>query len=356
MEKLEAKILRELAVSKRTFWELLEKINSPLRDFVAALKRLNEEGLISIDETGFYLTEKGKTKINPKSLAFEGKICPSCFGKRIIPEARFKDILEEFKRIVEKRPSPSLDFFQGYMLEQDVVSRIALMHYYGDLDGKEIVLIGDDDLLSVALALTGLPSRVAVLDIDARLGGFLQAVNKDYGFNIEFVQYNVAEPLPKELRGKFDVFSSEPLETVSGLKAFIVRGVSCLKENGVGYFGLTNYEASLKKWLSVQKLLANMNCAITDIIQGFSVYPMNYGTADYEGFAYDLGFKVGKNLGINWYKSALLRFEVLGAAKLPTTEADKKLRIKFIDFDEDLTHPKLRRELLKKLNVDSGTR
>lgn len=354
MEKLEAKILRELAVSKRTFWELLE-INSPLRDFVAALKRLNERGLIAIDETGFYLTGEGKTKINPKSLAFEGKICPSCFGKRIIPEAKFREVLEEFKRIAEKRPSPSLDFFQGYMLEQDVVARAALMHYYGDLDGKEIVLIGDDDLLSIALALTGLPSRITVLDIDKRLGDFLRAVNRDYGFNIEFVEYNVAQPLPKELRGKFDVFSSEPLETVSGLKAFIMRGVTCLKENGVGYFGLTNYEASLKKWLAVQKLLAKMNCVITDIIQGFSVYPMDYGTANYEEFAYNLGFKVGKNPGINWYKSALFRFEVLGMAKLPA-EADKMLRIKFIDFDEDLTHPQLRHEVLKKLNVAGEAR
>ncbi|MEM3703465.1 MAG: bis-aminopropyl spermidine synthase family protein [Candidatus Bathyarchaeia archaeon] len=355
MERLEARILRELAVSRRTFWELLEKINSPLKDFVTALKRLNGKGLISSDENGFYITDKGKAKINPRSLEFEGKVCPSCLGKRIIPEARFKEILEEFKKIVEKRPSPSLDFFQGYMLEQDVVARIALMHYYGDLNGKEIVLIGDDDLLSVALALTGLPSRVTVLDIDKRLGDFLQSVNKSYGFNVEFFEYNVAEPLPRELRGKFDVFSSEPLETVSGLKAFIMRGVTCLKENGVGYFGLTNYEASLEKWLAVQKLLAKMNCVITDIIQGFSVYPMDYGTANYEEFAYDLGFKVGKNPGINWYKSALFRFEVLGMAKLPAG-ADKMLRIKFIDFDEDLTHPQLRHEILKKLNVASEAR
>ncbi|MEM3090653.1 MAG: bis-aminopropyl spermidine synthase family protein, partial [Candidatus Bathyarchaeia archaeon] len=331
-------------------WELLEKINCPLKDFVATLKRLDREGLITTGKDGFYITEKGKEKINPRSLEYEGKTCPTCFGKRIIPEAKFKEVLEEFKEIAGKRPSPSLDFFQGYMLEHDVVARAALMHHYGDLDRKEIVLIGDDDLLSVALALTGLPSQITVLEIDKRLGDFLQEVNKDYGFSIEFVEYDVAEPLPKELRGRFDVFSSEPLETVSGLKAFITRGVACLKESGVGYFGLTHYEASLKKWLAIQKLLAKMNCVITDIIQGFSVYPMDYGTANYEEFAYDLGFKVGKNPGINWYKSALFRFEVFGAAKLPTV-ADQKLRINFIDFDEDLTHPKLRKKILKKLNV-----
>jgi len=340
LERIESKILRELAGSRRTLWELLDKVNSPLKNFVSSLRKLSANGLIAADENGFYLTESGKNMVNPKNLDFEAKLCPQCLGKGIIPEAKFQKVLEEFKRISEKRPKPTLDFFQGYMLERDVVARVALMHYHGDLDGKSIALIGDDDLLSVALALTGLPSRIVVFDIDRRLGDFINMVNKDYGFNIEYVEYNVANPLPQELRGRFDVFSSEPLETLSGLKAFIMRGVACLKENGVGYFGLTLYEASLKKWLAVQKLLAEMNCVITDIIQGFSAYPMDYGTANYEEFAYNLGFNIGKNPGINWYKSALFRFEVLGAAKLPAA-ANRKLRIKFIDPEEDLTHPKL---------------
>jgi len=62
-----------------------------------------------------------------------------------------------------------------------------------------------------------------------------------------------------------------------------------------------------------------------------------------------LGFDVGKNPGINWYKSALFRFEVLGAAKLPPT-ANKKLKIKFIDPDEDLTHPKLHYKIANRIS------
>jgi predicted methyltransferase len=341
MEKIENKILHELAASRKNVWELLEKCNYPLKDFVAALKSLHKNGSVAIDEMGFYLTEKGKEMVNPKSLIFEGKTCPYCLGKRIISEAKFKEVLKEFKRISANRPRPSVDFFQGYMLEEDVVARAALMHFYGDLDGKDIVLIGDDDLLSVVLALTGLPSNIVVLDVDTRIGEFLKEVNRDYGFSINFQRYNVAEPLPADFCRKFDVFSSEPLETLSGLKAFVFRGVACLKNNGVGYFGLTLYEASLKKWLAIQKLLAKMNCVVTDIIQGFSVYPMNYETVNYENFIHNLGFKVAENPGVNWYKSALFRFEVLGKAKLPWNP-DKKLKVKFIDENEDLTHPALK--------------
>jgi predicted methyltransferase len=95
-----------------------------------------------------------------------------------------------------------------------------------------------------------------------------------------------------------------------------------------------------------------MNCVITDIIQGFSVYPMNYGTVNYEEFISSLGFAGGENPGINWYKSALFRFEALGKVRLPAG-LDRKLRVKFIDKNEDLTHPFLHGETVKKLNVES---
>ena len=341
MKRIEAQILRELAVSKQTIWELLDRINFPLKDFVEAIKTLHEKGLISADKEGLYLTEKGKNEIDPKILEFKSEICPKCHGKRIIFGEKFKEILKEYKKIARQRPRPTLDFFQGYMQEEDVIARVALMHHYGDLHKKDFILIGDDDLLSIALSLTQMPSRITVLDIDERLGEFIKDVNKQYGFDIEFRRYNVADPLPVDLIGKFDVFSSEPLETLTGLKAFVSRGISCLKENATGYFGLTILEASHKKWLAIQRLLSRMNCVITDIISGFSAYPMDYGTVNYETFVSKLGIPVGKNPGINWYKSALYRFEVLGKPKL-VVDPRKKLRIKFIDPEEDITHPMLK--------------
>ena len=341
MKRIEAQILRELAVSKQTIWELLDRINFPLKDFVEAIKTLHEKGLISADKEGLYLTEKGKNEIDPKILEFKSEICPKCHGKRIIFGEKFKEILKEYRKIARQRPRPTLDFFQGYMQEEDVIARVALMHHYGDLHKKDFILIGDDDLLSIALSLTQMPSRITVLDIDERLGEFIKDVNKQYGFDIEFRRYNVADPLPSDLIGKFDVFSSEPLETLTGLKAFVSRGISCLKENATGYFGLTILEASHKKWLAIQRLLSRMNCVITDIISGFSAYPMDYGTVNYETFVRKLGIPVGKNPGINWYKSALYRFEVLGKPKL-VVDPRKKLRIKFIDPEEDITHPMLK--------------
>lgn len=338
MERVESKILHELASSNKNFWEILQTSDFLLKDIISSLKKLKKKGAIGINENGFFITERGRKKINPKSLELEVKVCKSCEGKSIVLGKKFSEILENFKKIVKERPLPKSNFFQGYMFEIDVISRIAFMHHHHDIENKKIVLIGDDDLLSIGLALTELPSKILVLDIDERIGKFIEKFNEEYGYSIEFRQYDVSNPLPKSFEHKFDVFSSEPLETFSGMKAFIFRGITCLKKGGVGYFGLTRYESSLKKWLEIQKFLNKMKCVITDLIPGFSVYPMNYGSINYENFAYQLGLNVKENKGVNWYKSALFRFEVLNDPPLK----NKKMKIDFVDEEEDLTHPSIK--------------
>lgn len=329
MNKIEELILRELAASERSLWELLEASQFPLKDFLRAIEGLRAKGLVAPTARGVGLTRKGAKAIDDRSTSYASSVCDRCSGKGILPKGKFEEALLEFKELVKDRPSPSLSFFQGYMREEDVVARAALMHLRGDLHRREIVLIGDDDLLSIALCLTDLPSRVCVLDVDERLGNFIKKVGREQGFDVEFRKYDVSEPLPKDLIGAFDVFSSEPLETLSGLRAFVARGVGCLRENGAGYFGLTLLEASLKKWLAIERLLLAMNCVITDVIRDFSRYPTKYGELSYETFVENLGFPVGENPGIDWYKAALFRFEAMGKPKLviaPDQKAEDKLR------------------------------
>lgn len=338
MNKVKTKILYELAKSNKSFWELLDLSYYTLKDFLEAINGLYDEGLIAVDKDKVCLTDKGIKKVSQRSINFESRICKKCEGKTVSFNGKFMDILEQFKEIVKDRPAPNLEFYQGYMREYDVISRVALMQFHNDLANKEFILIGDDDLLSIALSLTKLPLRVLVLDVDERIGEFIKKANKDYGLEIEFQKYNVSDPLPRTLVGKFDVFSSEPLETISGLKAFICRGVSCLRDEGVGYFGLTTAEASYKKWIKIQKILTKMNCVITDIIRGFSRYPMRYGSLNYEKFIIKLKFPIKKNPGIYWFKSALFRFEVLGKSKL-IIDPDKTIHVTYIDKKEDITHP-----------------
>ncbi|MCX7837789.1 MAG: bis-aminopropyl spermidine synthase family protein, partial [candidate division WOR-3 bacterium] len=212
---------------------------------------------------------------------------------------------------------------------------------YDDLKDKNIIIIGDDDLLSIALALTKLPKRIVVLDIDKRLVNFLKDIAKKYNFNIEIFEYNISEPFPKKLLKKFDVFSCEPLETYSGLKLFIGRGINALKKKGVGYFGLTIQEASYPKWQYIQKFINKSNGVITDIIKGFSSYPVNsYETFNCEEILLKklkIALKPSQK-EVAWYKSTLVRFEILGKPK-NLIKPEKRYKLIFKDKEEDITIP-----------------
>ena len=325
----------------KSFWELLAQSRILLRDFVAELNDLYTNGFLSVQNGDIALTEKGKKMINLRKEDFVTQRCPKCRGKSIVFSGKFNDVLEEFKKIVKNRPKAIPEFFQGCTIPEDVIFRLALMGYYNDITDKDILLVGDDDMVSIALALTELPKRVVVVDIDPRLREFIEKINKERGFNIEFIEYDVAQPLPKELVNRFDVFSTEPLETTSGFLAFVSRGASSLKEGGVGYIGLTTQEVSFKRWREFEDALVKMGFAITDIIRDFSDYFDNVDENGnvYESFTKELAFNVGKNPGINWYKSSLIRVFSVAPLK-PIKKWNESMPLNPVG-KEDFTHPSL---------------
>lgn len=81
----------------------------------------------------------------------------------------------------KERPEAIQDFDQGYVTPESTLARVALAWNWGDLEGKEVLVLGDDDLTGLAAALTGLPKRVVVLDADPRIVRFLERAAKAEG-------------------------------------------------------------------------------------------------------------------------------------------------------------------------------
>lgn len=177
------------------------------------------------------------------------------------------------------RPPAIQDFDQGSVTPETTVSRVLFLEQNGDLWGKDILVLGaEDDLTGLAIALTRKARRVLVLDIDARLVDFDNRAFRELGIdNAEARVFDLRNPLPKELLGAFDVFVSDPPETLASFRAFIGRGIAALREEGaVGYFGLTLRDASVYKWREFQRLLTGeFGVVITDILQNFNHY-MNW--------------------------------------------------------------------------------
>jgi len=87
--------------------------------------------------------------------------------------------------------------------------------------GGRVLVLGDDDLLSVALAPLG-DFEVHVAELDARLALLIQTVARARSLNITVHRVDLLEPLPDHLRG-FTVVTTDPPYTSDGSLAFLER-------------------------------------------------------------------------------------------------------------------------------------
>ena len=329
IKRIKKQILRVLIKGPKTFWELINYQDSHIIPFLEALKELLKEGIISYEKPYF--------KIAKNNLKVEEYHDPGClFCSPFKGDSYWGKILEKFKELTKDRPLPTSDFDQGFIRPEDTLKRVAFIYLRGDLEENEIFILGDDDLISIAMALTGLPRRITVVEIDERINRFIKETCEKIGYkNIEIYNYNVIEALPKELKGQFDVFVTDPVETKKGLKLFIARCIESLKGPGsVGYMGFTHREASLQKWRDFQKFVYEAGFVITDILRDFTTYPEKENSWEDFYRTYRIMKEFDLELpNVDWYKSSLLRFEVVEGPFVPEIELPKDLEELY--FDEE---------------------
>jgi hypothetical protein len=295
-------------------WRIVDLSEEPLPLVVAVVEALHDLGYVEFKD-GIILTQKGKELVEKYGIGKrEDYTCRHCQGKTVELDA-FRDLLEEFKEIVKNRPEPKHEFDQAYVTPETTVARVALMHSRGDLENKEVFVLGDDDLTSVALMLSGLPKRIAVLDIDDRLTKFIEKTADEIGYsNVEIFTFDLRKPLPDYALKKFDTFITDPPETVDAVRAFVGRGIATLKGPGcAGYFGITRRESSVDKWHQVEKILiTEFNVVITDIIRNFNEY-VNWGYVE-ETRAWKL-LPIKTLPTYNWYKSYMFRIQTIEGSR-----------------------------------------
>lgn len=332
MRRCKNQIIRSLKRGSKTVWELINEQDYELVTFISTLNRLIKQGILKVENDKIVLNKELKIQSRLEAR------CPVCNGKSIVNV--FKKELKEFNRITKTRPLPIEDYDQGFVDNYDLFLRVSFMYQKGDLEENNIFIIGDDDLLSIAIALTGLSKKIVVLEIDKRLTDFIDKISKKHELNIETAVYDVRNDLPKKYSKRFDVYVCDPVETLPGIKLFLSRGVASLRSCGSMYFGLTRREASLKKWRKIQEFLIKMNFAITDIIKDFTVYPEKEN--DFNRFyekAQLMKFLPVRTLpNTDWYRSYFIRCELIGNAK-NLIKGDKKLTKAFYLDDESLAVP-----------------
>jgi predicted methyltransferase len=267
------KLLRAL-LSEDDPWEWFRRARIPFPSAVAILRALRDGEFLEFGPTRF--TGRGEILVSELQVRPAHDFgCATCGGSGI--EWRgLEGVYSQYMELFQARPrgeDPALD--QGAMTPLSLFRRIAFMIQEGDVAGREVVALGDDDLASLALALTGLPAGVTVFELDTNICEYIAETARDRGLDIRVIQQDLARFLPNEQLGTFDTFMCDPPETEAGLLLFVEKGLALLKHGDAhaGYFGATAIEASLAKWRRWQtRLLGNHEIAFTHILPPFTVY------------------------------------------------------------------------------------
>lgn len=336
MNRLHIQILQTLLKGEKSVYEVIDNQDGSLSEFLGALEELLSSGIVRFDLGRIYIAREYKDFVK-KFREIYAK-CNCCSGTGYAINDIYSSILSRYKEICKNRPPAVEKFDQGFISEEGVVRRLEFIHERGDIYGKFFV-VGDDDLFSLALSLTELPKEVVVVDIDERLVNYINKVSKENGLNVSAFIYDVQKEFPDEFRKNFDVFVTDPVETVEGIKLFFSRGVSALKGIGSsGYFGLTTLEASRRKWFEIQRMILEMGFVITDIKRRFNVYPAD--EKSYRQFEEKLPiFKIlGIRTDYDWYTSSLFRIEAVKEPK-PLVEGEMIVDERVYKDEESLATP-----------------
>ncbi len=307
-------------------WQVAGHANVPFAELVDILQKLREHGLLKFQKSELMLTPDGEHFARELHIArVENVLCATCAGSGFEFE-QFHDAYHQFVPLFAKRPPAEANYDQGALTADSVFRRLALMYAQGDVADKKILLLGDDDLLSIALALTGLPREIIVVEIDPRLCNFIERVARAKKLDIHVIQQDAREKLPADLRANFDTFVTDPSETIQGLLLFVEKGLAMLTPGGgrAGYFGVTLIEASMLKWNVWERhLLQNHALVFTHISEPFSLYGTGMGRENGNGgTAGNAGNKGNGLVRVDfppmqhaprepWYRSSFFRVETL---------------------------------------------
>jgi predicted methyltransferase len=203
--------------------------------------------------------------------------CPCCGGLGVaVPEAAAA-LAGTLERAAAGVPAAKLDLDQTHCTVDTKLRRVLRLHDAGALAGQRVLLLGDDDLVSVALAAFAAqsgasPRRLAVVDCDPDLIAYLGAELGALGLAAELIEHDLREPLPRSLLAGFDVVCTDPPYTVAGAELFLSRAVSALAPGAGGHLFFSFGARRPAETVAIQRMMAGMGLALRSLTPGFNSY------------------------------------------------------------------------------------
>jgi predicted methyltransferase len=250
----------------------------PLPVAAAVSNELRRRGLVTRDRPS-KLTVRGQSLLGASSpTANDDVICDCCHGSGLIVPKRLDGLVDQLTRLMSQAPPVDLTLDQSHATAETKVRRVLFMLRYGLLPRHSLLLVGDDDLMAIAVAAAGsalgqpLVQRLAVVDISSKLLKFTQDRLATFGVSAELVEHDLRKPLPQTLSSTFDLAMTDPPYTAEGARLFLSRAVEGLRAGPgrsiVFSFGPKGPEDTLQ----VQEAIARMGLTVQAMHRDFNEY------------------------------------------------------------------------------------
>ncbi|MCA9307978.1 bis-aminopropyl spermidine synthase family protein [candidate division WWE3 bacterium] len=169
------------------------------------------------------------------------------------------------------------EFDQFFCVESDAFKKALTLISKYPPKYSSVVILGDDDFVSIALLLLGVEfKRLVVFDIDQQLLNYLNSIYAQHGKSAEFVYYDAANFVPKTYSNKFDAVVTDPPYTSAGVSLFLKRALQMLNSNSTPYGSIFLYHGASKGFMNrdrdVNKFIDGYNLVIDEKTPNFIKY------------------------------------------------------------------------------------
>jgi N4-bis(aminopropyl)spermidine synthase len=215
------------------------KLNLPI-PIISAIKNEFKKRNLVVMKSGIRLSEEGvffvKNELGYNNLNID-------MYNRLINlidyESFDNKIIQTIDTLLQNRPEVDVTVDQSKCTNLTAIKRAILVLKNNKLINKNILCVGDDDLISISMGLLikslyngeeKSNTEITVIDIDERILLYIEKIAKEFELPIVCIKHDVKLELPVNLINKFDCILTDPPYSLDGLKLFVSRGISSLKE------------------------------------------------------------------------------------------------------------------------------
>ncbi len=187
----------------------------------------------------------------------------------------YKKSFNLISRYKNRIPVAKRSFDQFTATVETTAKRVALLTFFGDVEDKRMIFLGDDDFTSVATAFIKLAQEITVIDIDERILDIIGAISDELNLGIKRVKHDLRKPIPNDLKGKFDTVFTDPPYTPEGISLFVSRAAETLDRNNQTariYVCYGNSDRAKERFLPIQDILTDSGLMLRWVFDKFNRY------------------------------------------------------------------------------------